>query len=59
MRLQVRHPLCQKCLGANTRGKSIVRQLGSIAYYKMIKSCIYNESEGRYEVLAPNSVSDS
>lgn len=58
-RLQVHHPLCRKCLGANTRGKSIVRQLGSIAYYKMIKPCIYNTSRGRYEVLAPNLVSDS
>lgn len=41
-RFQVHHPLCRKCLGANTRGKSIVRQLGSIAYYKMIKPWIYN-----------------
>jgi len=40
-RFQVHHPICQKCLGADTRGKSIVRQLGSIAYYKMIKPCIY------------------
>ncbi|MCP4543429.1 MAG: radical SAM protein [Chloroflexi bacterium] len=39
-RLQVQHSLCQKCLGANTRGKSIVRQLGSIIYYKMVKPWI-------------------
>jgi len=39
-RFQVHHPLCQKCLGANSRSKSIVRQLGSIAYYKMVKPWI-------------------
>ena len=34
---KVQHPLCKKCLGANTIFKSIIRQFGSIVYYKVIK----------------------
>ncbi|MBT3189052.1 MAG: radical SAM protein [Anaerolineae bacterium] len=36
-RMRVDDPLCQQCLGANTRGKSLVRQVGAIAYYKLMK----------------------
>ena len=36
-KLKVEHPLCQRCLGADTRGKAIVRQVGAIGYYKLVK----------------------
>ncbi len=42
-RFRVQHPLCQRCLGADTRGKSIVSQLGSIVYYKMVKPWIRDQ----------------
>ena len=34
-RLQVKHPVCQRCLGADTPAKSRLRQLGSVAYFKI------------------------
>ncbi|MBE9080377.1 radical SAM protein [Romeria aff. gracilis LEGE 07310] len=33
-RFQVRHPVCQRCMGADTRPKAALRQVGSIAYFK-------------------------
>jgi hypothetical protein len=33
-RWQVTHPVCQQCMGADSRPKAIARQLGSIAYFK-------------------------
>jgi radical SAM protein with 4Fe4S-binding SPASM domain len=33
-RLQVSHPVCRQCLGADTPAKTRLRQLGSIAYFK-------------------------
>jgi len=33
-RFQVTNPVCQQCMGADTRQKSILRQMGSIAYFK-------------------------
>ncbi len=33
-KFQVTHPVCRQCMGAETRQKSLLRQLGSIAYFK-------------------------
>lgn len=33
-RFQVTHPVCQACIGADSRPKALLRQLGSIAYFK-------------------------
>ncbi|WP_008318255.1 radical SAM/SPASM domain-containing protein [Leptolyngbya sp. PCC 6406] len=33
-RFQVAHPVCQQCMGADTQGKAIARQVGSVAYFK-------------------------
>lgn len=32
--LQVKHPVCQRCMGADTRPKAALRQVGSVAYFK-------------------------
>ncbi|MEM9007006.1 MAG: radical SAM/SPASM domain-containing protein [Cyanobacteria bacterium P01_F01_bin.86] len=34
-RFQVKHPVCQKCMGADTPTKSRLRQVGSVAYFKV------------------------
>ncbi len=34
-KFQVAHPVCKQCMGADTRQKSILRQVGSIAYFKV------------------------
>lgn len=34
-RFQVTHPHCQRCLGANTTAKALLRQAGSVAYFKL------------------------
>lgn len=34
-RLQVDHPVCQRCMGADTPTKSRLRQIGSVAYFKV------------------------
>ncbi|HEY9761708.1 MAG TPA: radical SAM/SPASM domain-containing protein [Trichocoleus sp.] len=33
--LQVTHPTCQRCMGADTPSKALLRQAGSIAYFKL------------------------
>ncbi len=33
-RLQIRHPVCQRCLGADSPTKTRLRQAGSVAYFK-------------------------
>ncbi|MEO0540863.1 MAG: radical SAM/SPASM domain-containing protein [Cyanobacteria bacterium P01_A01_bin.105] len=33
-RFQVTHPVCKRCMGADTQQKALVRQVGSIAYFK-------------------------
>jgi MoaA/NifB/PqqE/SkfB family radical SAM enzyme len=32
--LKVSHPVCQRCMGADSHRKAVLRQLGSIAYFK-------------------------
>ena len=34
-RLQVKHPVCQRCMGADTPAKTQLRQIGSVAYFKV------------------------
>jgi MoaA/NifB/PqqE/SkfB family radical SAM enzyme len=34
-RWQVAHPVCQRCMGADTSTKATLRQAGSIAYFKL------------------------
>ncbi len=34
-KFQVTHPVCQRCMGADTPQKSLLRQVGSIAYFKL------------------------
>ncbi|MEN9202383.1 MAG: radical SAM protein [Thermostichus sp. DG02_2_bins_29] len=36
-RFQVNHPICQRCMGADTPGKALLRQVGSIAYFKLYR----------------------
>ncbi|MFE4106453.1 radical SAM/SPASM domain-containing protein [Almyronema epifaneia] len=33
-RLQVKNPLCQRCMGADSQTKALLRQAGSVAYFK-------------------------
>lgn len=33
-RFQVSHPVCQQCMGADSRPKAIARQVASVAYFK-------------------------
>ncbi len=34
-KFRVTHPVCQRCIGADTPQKSLLRQIGSIAYFKL------------------------
>ncbi|NEQ32361.1 MAG: radical SAM protein [Leptolyngbya sp. SIO4C5] len=34
-RLQVKNPVCQRCMGADSTAKSWLRQVGSVAYFKV------------------------
>ncbi|MEM6425519.1 MAG: radical SAM/SPASM domain-containing protein [Cyanobacteria bacterium P01_H01_bin.119] len=34
-RLQVTHPICQRCMGADTPAKAVLRQVGSVGYFKL------------------------
>jgi radical SAM protein with 4Fe4S-binding SPASM domain len=34
-RFQVENPICQRCMGADTQAKAVLRQAGSIAYFKL------------------------
>ena len=33
--LKVTNPICQRCMGADTTQKSVLRQVGSVAYFKV------------------------
>ncbi|NJL98049.1 MAG: radical SAM protein [Synechococcaceae cyanobacterium SM2_3_2] len=35
--LKVTHPVCQACIGADSRPKALARQVGSIAYFKLYR----------------------
>ncbi|MEO1350943.1 MAG: radical SAM/SPASM domain-containing protein [Cyanobacteria bacterium J06635_15] len=34
-RLQVKNPVCQRCMGADTPTKALLRQVGSVGYFKL------------------------
>jgi organic radical activating enzyme len=34
-RYQVTHPVCQQCMGADSPAKALLRQVGSVAYFKL------------------------
>ncbi len=34
-RFQVSHPVCQRCMGADTKQKAVLRQASSVAYFKV------------------------
>lgn len=36
-RFQVNNAVCQRCMGADTSGKALLRQAGSIAYFKLYR----------------------
>lgn len=49
-RFQVRNPICQRCMGADTRSKAVLRQLGSIAYFKAYRPIMQTLVPGWGEV---------
>ncbi|PZO51129.1 MAG: radical SAM protein [Phormidesmis priestleyi] len=49
-KFQVTHPVCQRCMGADTRQKSLLRQLGSIAYFKLYNPIMKRLNPGWGEV---------
>ncbi|RZM76556.1 radical SAM/SPASM domain-containing protein [Leptolyngbya iicbica] len=49
-RLQVNHPVCQRCMGADTPLKSALRQVGSVAYFKAYSPVMRRMHKGWGEV---------
>ena len=49
-KFQVTHPVCKRCMGADTQQKSLLRQVGSIAYFKLYNPIMKRLSPGWGEV---------
>ncbi|MGC1306844.1 MAG: radical SAM/SPASM domain-containing protein [Phormidesmis sp.] len=49
-KFQVTHPVCKQCMGADTKQKSLLRQVGSIAYFKLYNPIMKKISPGWGEV---------
>ncbi len=49
-KFQVTHPVCQRCMGADTRQKSLLRQAGSVAYFKLYSPLMKRLDPGWGEV---------
>jgi organic radical activating enzyme len=49
-KFQVTHPVCQRCMGADTPQKSWLRQIGSIAYFKVYNPIMKQLNPGWGEV---------
>jgi organic radical activating enzyme len=49
-RFQVQNPLCQRCIGADTPAKALLRQAGSIAYFKLYRPVMQRWVPGWGEV---------
>lgn len=49
-RFQVNHPVCQRCIGADTPSKALFRQVGSIAYFKVYRPIMQRLVPGWGEV---------
>ena len=47
---QVTHPVCKRCMGADTPQKSLLRQLGSIAYFKLYNPLMKRLNPGWGEI---------
>ncbi|MEM9089639.1 MAG: radical SAM/SPASM domain-containing protein [Cyanobacteria bacterium P01_F01_bin.53] len=49
-KFQVTNPVCQRCMGADTKQKSILRQVGSIGYFKLYNPIMKRLNPGWGEV---------
>ncbi|MGB3299100.1 MAG: radical SAM/SPASM domain-containing protein [Phormidesmis sp.] len=49
-KFQINHPVCKQCMGADTRQKSVLRQVGSIAYFKLYSPVMKRIKPGWGEV---------
>ncbi|MFK8185636.1 MAG: radical SAM/SPASM domain-containing protein [Phormidesmis sp.] len=49
-KFQVTNPVCKRCMGADTKQKSVLRQLGSIAYFKVYNPIMKKLNPGWGEV---------
>ncbi|MEL7053524.1 MAG: SPASM domain-containing protein [Cyanobacteria bacterium J06588_5] len=49
-KFQVTNPVCQRCMGADTRQKSWLRQVGSIVYFKLYNPVMKRLNPGWGEV---------
>lgn len=49
-KLQVTNPVCQRCMGADTPQKSFLRQIGSVAYFKIYNPIMRRLNPGWGEV---------
>lgn len=49
-KFQVTNPVCQRCMGADTKQKSLLRQVGSIAYFKIYNPIMKRLNPGWGEV---------
>jgi len=49
-KFQITHPICKRCMGADTQQKSFLRQVGSIAYFKVYNPIMKRLNPGWGEV---------
>ncbi|MDX2270916.1 MAG: radical SAM protein [Cyanobacteriota bacterium] len=49
-RFQVNHPVCQQCIGADSPRKTLLRQVGSVAYFKAYRPFMQRWVKGWGEV---------
>ena len=49
-RFQVTHPVCKRCMGADTTQKSLLRQVGSIVYFKLYNPIMKRINPGWGEI---------
>ena len=49
-RFQVTHPVCKRCMGADTPQKSLLRQVGSIVYFKLYNPIMKRINPGWGEI---------
>ncbi|MEO1181097.1 MAG: SPASM domain-containing protein, partial [Cyanobacteria bacterium J06636_28] len=48
--LKVTNPVCQRCMGADTQQKALLRQVGSVAYFKLYNPIMKRLQPGWGEV---------
>ena len=49
-RFQVTHPVCKRCMGADTPQKSLLRQVGSVVYFKLYNPVMKRITPGWGEI---------